>query len=457
MSHEPLSAPPPAGPPPPPRLLKAILIGDASTGKTSFRQRFISGGFSPAYRATIGCDFLGRKWIAGEGNDEEVNLQVWDTAGQERFRSLAPAFYRSSDACILVYSLTSPNTPDSVARSIRSWFEEFAAKCPVSSDEEERRRFCWVCVGTKADEVTSDEHANAISDAVERTLEELLPRRSARSRPRRTEEGIKGRMRLPSVSVEVLPPPAKGERPRRKRLTKARINGVDVEVGPSAASAMGGGSVPHEAEQAAGTTSAAGGDDGGSTTDTDGESASGSTETTTPSTTTPPTVPFELHEPLPDLLLATSPPAAPEHFGRAGAPPAIWVGGPYGKKGRIMEREDVDEESLAPDHRRDGEEDEEAEEVRDERTEAEKFADEGVRHFRRTSAKTGEGVDEVFSYITRRILATRAAGNLSDEEHAGTPYQRDRRSASKPQDVIRVNERDADTSFGQKLKSACCS
>lgn len=81
MSHEPLSAPPPAGPPPPPRLLKAILIGDASTGKTSLRQRFISGGFSPAYRATIGCDFLGRKWKAGKGDGDEVNLQVWDTAG----------------------------------------------------------------------------------------------------------------------------------------------------------------------------------------------------------------------------------------------------------------------------------------------------------------------------------------------------------------------------------------
>ena len=35
-----------------------------------------------------------------------LQQQIWDTAGQERYQSLGVAFYRGSEACILVYDIT---------------------------------------------------------------------------------------------------------------------------------------------------------------------------------------------------------------------------------------------------------------------------------------------------------------------------------------------------------------
>ncbi|BGP26549.1 ras small GTPase, Ras type [Rhodotorula toruloides] len=448
MSHTPLSAPPPSGPPqPPPLVLKTILIGDASTGKTCLRQRFVNGGFSLAYRATIGCDFLSRKWRVERDEDgrEEVSLQVWDTAGQERFRSLAPAFYRNSDCCILVYSLTSPLPPCQVAASIRTWLLEFATNCPVSEDEDERRKFCWVCVGTKVDELAErgeegEKRAKEIQEAVEKVLQELLPRGQG---GRRRSEAQGGKAVIPKVSVEVLPPRGKGENLKKRRLPQVQVGDRRTEFAPSAQSALGAPNGSAAVQVAA-----------SSPTPTDSPSATALTA----STASPPAA-FELDEPIPDLLVATSPPSAPLHFGRAGAPPAIYEGGPYkDPDGYLMEREDLEDDSMRPDHR-DGEVGEEV--VQDEPEEEEevdqvaRFMSDGIKHFPRTSAKTGEGVEEVFDYIARRVTAVRAFESLSEDEHAGTPYKRGRK-ADPPESVIKVNEREHLT-IGQTFRSACCS
>ncbi|KYN04234.1 Ras-related protein RabJ [Cyphomyrmex costatus] len=45
---------------------------------------------------------------------------VWDTAGQERFRSMAPMYYRTSNAALLVFDLTQYNT----FTAIKGWVKE---------------------------------------------------------------------------------------------------------------------------------------------------------------------------------------------------------------------------------------------------------------------------------------------------------------------------------------------
>ena len=72
-------------------------------GKTSLIIRYMKGKFSNQYRITVGADLFSNE-IAF--NDKQVILQVWDTAGQEKFQSIGAAFYRGSDACILVYDIT---------------------------------------------------------------------------------------------------------------------------------------------------------------------------------------------------------------------------------------------------------------------------------------------------------------------------------------------------------------
>ena len=64
-------------------LIKLLLIGDSSVGKTSVLLRFAEDSFSPVYISTIGVDFKIRT-IDIDG--KTIKLQVWDTAGSERFR-----------------------------------------------------------------------------------------------------------------------------------------------------------------------------------------------------------------------------------------------------------------------------------------------------------------------------------------------------------------------------------
>ena len=39
-------------------------------------------------------------------DDTTVKFEIWDTAGQERYHSLAPMYYRGSQAAIVVYDIT---------------------------------------------------------------------------------------------------------------------------------------------------------------------------------------------------------------------------------------------------------------------------------------------------------------------------------------------------------------
>ena len=112
-------------------LLKIIILGDSTVGKTSLMNRFVNDSFSanykgmlslslcvarpsnsPTHAATIGADFSTKELTI---NDKQVSLQLWDTAGQERFQSLGVAFYRGADACVLVFDITKPKTFESLA------------------------------------------------------------------------------------------------------------------------------------------------------------------------------------------------------------------------------------------------------------------------------------------------------------------------------------------------------
>lgn len=66
-------------------LLKLIVIGDSSVGKTCLLLRFSDDQFPLSHMPTIGIDFR-IKTINLMGKN--VKLQVWDTAGQERFRTI---------------------------------------------------------------------------------------------------------------------------------------------------------------------------------------------------------------------------------------------------------------------------------------------------------------------------------------------------------------------------------
>lgn len=54
-------------------LLKVIILGDSSVGKTSLMNQYVKKHFSNQYKATIGADFLTKEVVV---DDRVVTMQV---------------------------------------------------------------------------------------------------------------------------------------------------------------------------------------------------------------------------------------------------------------------------------------------------------------------------------------------------------------------------------------------
>jgi len=106
-------------------MVKLLVLGDASVGKTSVLNQFVNRDFSAQYRPTIGSDLIARQV---EIDEVLMTLQIWDTAGQERFRALASSFYRNAEICVFVYDITNLQS----FSSIQNWYETFVDFCPIT-------------------------------------------------------------------------------------------------------------------------------------------------------------------------------------------------------------------------------------------------------------------------------------------------------------------------------------
>lgn len=84
-------------------LIKLLLIGDTSVGKTNIVSRYIQDVFSEKAKPTLGVDFM-TKMI--EINEKKVRVQIWDTAGQEKYRSITRSYYSNAKGAIVVYDVT---------------------------------------------------------------------------------------------------------------------------------------------------------------------------------------------------------------------------------------------------------------------------------------------------------------------------------------------------------------
>ena len=98
-------------------VIRLLMIGDSSVGKTSLVVRYDEDSFSTMFMTTIGVDYRD-KLITLEGRD--IKLQIWDTAGQESFRSITRSYYRGAAGALLVYDITRRETFNHLA----SWLED---------------------------------------------------------------------------------------------------------------------------------------------------------------------------------------------------------------------------------------------------------------------------------------------------------------------------------------------
>lgn len=99
-------------------VFRVVTIGSSSVGKTCIINKLINDDFSITEPSTTGASFLIKQLNV---NNKEVHLQIWDTAGQERYRSLGPIYYRNSNAAVVVFSLVSKLS----FNSMREWIDDF--------------------------------------------------------------------------------------------------------------------------------------------------------------------------------------------------------------------------------------------------------------------------------------------------------------------------------------------
>ena len=96
---------PPKKPEKPRMVIRLLMIGDSSVGKTSLVVRYDEDSFSTMFMTTIGVDYRD-KLVTIEGRD--IKLQIWDTAGQERFRSLTSNFFGRADGFAICFDVGAP-------------------------------------------------------------------------------------------------------------------------------------------------------------------------------------------------------------------------------------------------------------------------------------------------------------------------------------------------------------
>jgi len=101
-------------------LLKVIVVGNSSVGKSCLLLQFVDKRFRANHEITIGVEFGCRVLEAGGWR---FKVHVWDTAGQESFRSITRNYYRTAAVALLVYDVTNRSSFE----HLRQWMTEVSA------------------------------------------------------------------------------------------------------------------------------------------------------------------------------------------------------------------------------------------------------------------------------------------------------------------------------------------
>ena len=132
-------------------LLKYIILGDSSVGKTNILSVFKSGTFNEKLSPSIGVEFITKNI---EIHNMIFRLQIWDTAGQENFLSMTRVYFRNSCCALIVYDITEKSTFE----HINFWLSELEKEVPDS--------IVLVLIGNKNDmeDKTSAKNKNNIDN-----------------------------------------------------------------------------------------------------------------------------------------------------------------------------------------------------------------------------------------------------------------------------------------------------
>ncbi len=135
-------------------VVKVIMMGDVSVGKSSLCLRYNGQPFTTCSQPTICVDFIYRKMqllyddLPGA---REVLVLLMDTAGAERFHAMTTAYIRGSRVILLVFSLVEEQSWKSIKDQ---WYGKTVVEM-VSPTDLRHGNVILALVGNKSDMISS--------------------------------------------------------------------------------------------------------------------------------------------------------------------------------------------------------------------------------------------------------------------------------------------------------------
>ena len=135
------------------KVVKSIVIGDLSVGKSSMVNRYCRNLFEMDYKPTIGVEYEVKKY---QVLNQEFHLQLWDTSGEERFKCITGAYYRGANIIIVAFDLNDAASLTNVSK----WLDDALEKTRTTTPE-------IFMVGNKLDLMTKQ---NVLEDVRESAI-----------------------------------------------------------------------------------------------------------------------------------------------------------------------------------------------------------------------------------------------------------------------------------------------
>ncbi|XP_004070856.1 rho-related GTP-binding protein Rho6 [Oryzias latipes] len=102
---------------------KLVLVGDVQCGKTAMLQVFVKDSYPETYVPTVFENYTASLDL----EDQRVELSLWDTSGSPYYDNVRPLCYSDSDAVLLCFDISRPDTVDA---ALKKWKAEIQDFCP---------------------------------------------------------------------------------------------------------------------------------------------------------------------------------------------------------------------------------------------------------------------------------------------------------------------------------------
>ena len=103
-------------------LIKILIVGDSTVGKTNFIKKYVENKFNESYFASTGIDLITTS-IKIEG--KSFKIQIWDTAGQEKYRAMTKNLFLKTQGIVILFDISNETS----FINLKSWMNDIKEEC----------------------------------------------------------------------------------------------------------------------------------------------------------------------------------------------------------------------------------------------------------------------------------------------------------------------------------------